>query len=410
MPVIVKNKILGQTRTKKKQKSSMAGNKRNGSSLDGNSNDGLKRLKTNDGGVKTKNFYQPLAGNEKVIKPKVHRPAPITLTDRNVNIIDIAKEAGIANPVNSKNMTIGMKVFLECKEDKDKLISELQKRNVGCFTHPEKNQKPSKFLLAGLPSMANDEIRAELKKVGLFPSNIFELGLKNKKWDKDALYLLHFPKDDNITIDVLNKIRAVYHTIITWKHYKNSKSGPTQCRNCLSYGHGSAFCHMPTNCMFCAERHLSNACPNKDNTNFNNKCFNCGGNHKSNDAACTARTTYMNIRSNINNRNKSNNSRAQQKPLNRDATQQQRQQTKMSEGRTETASRPVTENLSYANACKSNSFEHGSNDNSNTNKNNLFSSKELLSIFSEITTRMANCNSKEDQLNLLFDIASKYVY
>lgn len=263
--------------------------------------------------------------------------------------------------------------------------------------------------------MGTDELKAELKLINLLPSQVFDLNVKKQKWNEDALYLLHFKREDNITLPLLKKIRAVLHTIVTWKPYKSNKKGPTQCRNCLMYGHGSSFCRMQPNCMFCAERHQSMSCTNKENSNFNNKCFNCNGNHKSNDQSCPSRTSYINIRHSINHRNISNNLRGQ--PKQNDGNRNPPRNVIITTAEPGPPSRPVTENFSYADAVRPNSSNNsdssgftGGNENvNNNNKNGLFSPKELMNIFSEITNRMRNCNTKEDQLGLLFDIASKYV-
>lgn len=387
--------------------------KRPANHLDNSNNDQRKRLKANSpavGGIQTKNYYGKLANNETVLKPKTNRPAPITLLDRDISVHAIVSEAGIKNPVNTKNMTVGRKIFLENKEDKDKFLSVLKSKNVGCFTHPERNQKPSKFLLYGLPKMEKDELRDELKAVNLTPTNIFEITIKKQKWDKDALYLLHFRKEDNITLQILLKIRAVFHTIITWKPYNSNKKGPTQCRNCLSYGHGSSHCHMPSNCMFCAGQHSSAICPGKENENFINKCYNCEGNHKSSDIECPSRKAYINIKNSINNRNVSNGQRKNDRK-NGSANCQHSHQPNPHEKTTSShkPSRPVTENLSYAEAAKTNNNNERTSSNDNSNGTDLFSAKELMNIFSEITSRMVSCHTKQDQISLLFDISAKYV-
>lgn len=76
---------------------------------------------------------------------------------------------------------------------------------------------------------------------------------------------------------------------------------------------------------------------------------------------------------------------------------------------------PATSCQSYANAAKTpkqhtnvNGNQSDSDFNCNSNSN-LFTAAELMQVFSEITSRMGKCKTKEDQITLLFDIASKYV-
>lgn len=90
----------------------MGGRKRGSSSMGHPGSDDSKRAKTSgngQNGIRTGNFYQNLTDNEFIPSSNSHRPAPITIIDRNINIDDITKLAEIKNPVNAKHMTIGRK-------------------------------------------------------------------------------------------------------------------------------------------------------------------------------------------------------------------------------------------------------------------------------------------------------------
>ena len=43
--------------------------------------------------------------------------------------------------------------------------------------------------------------------------------------------------------------------------YQSKKAGPTQCKNCMNFGHGTLNCHLKARCVRCGEEHLSKKCP-----------------------------------------------------------------------------------------------------------------------------------------------------
>lgn len=377
--------------------------------------DYAKRSRSNNGeifGIKTNNKFDKLAKSDAIPKPKVFRPPPITISDRTTDLIELTKDAGLTAPFAIKNTSIGRKVFVENNEDKTRFLKVLTEKHIHCFTHGDKNQKPSKFLLSGLEKVTTAELHTELSAANLPATQIYEIYPKNKKWDRDTMYLVHFDKKDNITLDALKKIRAIRHTIVHWKTYENKYNGPTQCRNCQMFGHGTSYCHMVSACMVCAQNHNTNTCPNKDNANFHYKCFNCSGNHKANDQNCPKKQEYVQIRQsankrrpkqNVNNRNGNYVHNQKSFPPMRNVNAEPPRQA------------PATSYQSYANAAKSpkqqtnvngNQSDNDSNRNSNSN---LFTAAELMQVFNEITSRMGKCKTKEDQITLLFDIASKYV-
>lgn len=97
---------------------------------------------------------------------------------------------------------------------------------------------------------------------------------------------------------ILRNIKTINSIVVKWFPYTNIRRGPTQCRNCQMYGHGTSFCYRKSKCFKCGEDHLTSDCKKLDTDP--EKCANCSGNHKSNFKDCPAISSYQMIRQNIN--------------------------------------------------------------------------------------------------------------
>lgn len=91
----------------------------------------------------------------------------------------------------------------------------------------------------------------EIREEGTVPSEIKKMSIRQKRYDKHAVLLLHFRKG-SIQLATLQTIRSLFHCRVSWKYF-TKKAGPMHCRKCQLYGHGK----------LCAEQHDSFACPLK---------------------------------------------------------------------------------------------------------------------------------------------------
>lgn len=113
-----------------------------------------------------------------------------------------------------------------------------------------------------------------------------------------------------IKISDLCNIRTISYIRIRWDYYQSKKSGPTQCNNCMHFGHGTLNCHRKPRCVRCGENHSSKACLFIQNITFKNnkiseeklKCANCDGNHSAKYMQCPKMAEYVNAIQNIKHR------------------------------------------------------------------------------------------------------------
>ena len=130
--------------------------------------------------------------------------------------------------------------------------------------------------------MPIDDLFPAIGECKINPTTVKKLPIRKKRYDEQAMYLLHFAKG-SITLGELKQVRYVNHHRVYFEYYSH-KAGPIQCRNCQQYGHGEANCFRVPVCVKCAEPHASNMCPlSKTTTNPDGKiapaklrCANCG--------------------------------------------------------------------------------------------------------------------------------------
>ena len=159
---------------------------------------------------------------------------------------------------------------------------------VNYFTFQQQDLRPAKFILTGLHEIAPED----LKKLLRDEHNIHTIDVKKFKpkfGDRESVYyLLYLPKGTKLK--QLKEIKALMNTIVRWSFYSNTNKGPTQCRNCQRFGHGSSHCHLPTRCAICSGDHDYTKCTLQEDQRNAIKCSNCNGAHFSNSQQCKART------------------------------------------------------------------------------------------------------------------------
>lgn len=65
----------------------------------------------------------------------------------------------------------------------------------------------------------------------------------------------------------------------------------TQCRRCLTFGHGSRNCNVAEKCSKCSKNHPTSSC---NETEF--QCANCGGEHDASSPDCPKRKSFLEMR------------------------------------------------------------------------------------------------------------------
>lgn len=340
------------------------------------------------------------ATNQKTTTTPHYKPPPIVITGT-CNVNDIMRELKITQ-YTFKRMSIGYKVMLDNEEEHAKCKTLLIAKKIEFYSHRPRGNKLLKAVLYGLPQTDVNQLKIYFNKnINLKPLDIFEMNTKNKNVH-NSLYLFHFDKNDASMSDLRNKIKVINHTLIKWMPYSPKYKGPTQCRNCSMYGHGSENCHRGTICLFCASiEHSSKDCKlsankaeNNDGGNSNPniifKCFNCSNkklpsNHRANDLKCPFRNEYLKLRNTINNRNM----QYTQPKIGRAFTPEPHQFPPLS-NRIPPQNSFATHTHTYAQQVK---LPHTSED--------LFTTSELLQIFTGAVTKLKQCTTKLDQITII---------
>ena len=317
--------------------------------------------------------------------------------------------------VSYKNMSIGTAIITHGIEEFKRLIEVLKSENVPYFTHDIKSEKPLKVVLRGLHEMPEDEIKQELTNRNLCPLGVFKMKRKQTSINfRDQPYLIHFDRKQINLSTLKQQVPTFMYTVINWEAYIRRQEGPLICNNCLIHGHGSKNCSMPPRCNTCGQNHRTSDC--KVLEPAIKKCANCGQNHPANSSICPRRQEYIAIREKI--RTKQNQKRG--------TTQQ-------------TIDRSINSNNNINSGYNSNeisysNFQINNNNSSNVNhgtrnmvptysqvvqnenieqtenNNSIFSPTELLKIFDEMTTKLSSCNNKLEQIKILWELTTKYVY
>lgn len=222
-----------------------------------------------------------------------------------------------SNAINVNNIHIrltshGMKVFVQ----NDKVYKSMHKFLVDnkfqFFSHTLNDERKQKICLYGLWQMSVVQLKSELNAVGVVPTEIKTIDIRNKRYNDQCIYLLYFMRCDNIKMTDLRRIKYVANCVVKWEFYSPRAKGPTQCSRCQNYGHGSDNCYMSPKCVRCGEQHDSNLCKylpkikDKDGAEVpdatkkiplnNVQCANCRKkSHTANFKGCEFRQKYLEV-------------------------------------------------------------------------------------------------------------------
>lgn len=324
------------------------------------------------------------------------KPPPVVLTGKNTDIDKILKENGIEN-FNMKNISIGTKVFVNNDNDFEKISSYLQQNGIDYYSHGRKDQRICKVVITGLPEMSTKLIEEELANLNIHPLQVIQMKTLNPNPHR-ALYLIHLNGKETTFQDV-QKIKSVHHTIIKWSKYKPRPRGPTQCRNCSMYGHGTQNCHRKPTCTLCASNeHNQMVCPLRQLPKDSSPVFKCSyctinniqpSNHRASDANCPGRKIYVNLRKSLP-ASQTNNK-----------TNQQRHSYQYNRNQFAPAPAPPPLTQSYKNVLVNECHDDHYQQHDNSGTQDLFSTAELFSIFTDAIQDIRNCRSKLDQIQVI---------
>lgn len=304
-----------------------------------------------------------------------------------------------------KFMSIGIRLNLSTSAQFKSMNDAMDEKKIFFYTHDLPNSKPIKIVLKGLYSMDTDILKKHLIGSDVKCTEIKVMTLKNKRFSEQCNYLIYFEKG-SIKMSDLKKVQFVNHIVVRWEHYRQN-SNITQCQNCQLYGHGSRNCRLSPKCVKCGGDHITKLC--NVNVDIDNKrllkCVNCNGNHTANYSQCPCRLKYVQLKQNISTNHKHNHKFVK---IN------QRIPTNNNESfpplhTLEGHFKPNHQNkTSWSDHFKESTFNLPGNNTFSQSKD-LFTPKELMSIYKELIYNIQRCRTKFEQLETLGELVMKYL-
>lgn len=341
---------------------------------------------------------------------KNKKPPPITVC--NISIMDLRHQLSLIKDIDQQKLLIritqhGTKVFSQNNNEFNILKKFFTDKNIHYYTHTLYDERRVKICLYGLYKMNVNELKNELStthKIRPVDIKIIEPRIQNKRYDEECIYILYFQKKDNMKIEMLKKITGLFNIKVNWKYYSSKSHGPTQCSNCQDFGHGTENCRMKPKCIRCSGVHNSSKCPllpktapdSKGNSvpdikskipDDKIKCANCGSNHTANFRGCNYRKQFIELKQQIRPRNKQNRFSA---PLFNETNFPQLPR----------IDPKINKTTQFNN---NNIFQQAP-------PNGLLSYTECSQIMSELLERLPQCQSRNDQIQLICEISFKYTY
>lgn len=357
---------------------------------------------------------------------------PVVIQGMKFNdLIVVLKEYNITN-YKIKLISVGIKVTLPDIESNIKLKKNLSDKKIEYFTFSNRETNPFKVILTGLPVFTTEELKAELIYCGIDTESILEvLPLQHKEQrsynvHKNVNYLIKFDRL-KVNLQVVNKIKSLFSIIVRWYPYVNNRSGPTQCRRCQMYGHGTSHCSRVERCLKCGGNHSADDCLMTEI-----KCANCGKEHEANSKACDNRIKYVAIRENIsinrqlmqmgqkpNSVNFEINKKAENVTNNdsnfpairkRNTTDHQNFYKHFSTSQPVSgSSRMQSTQSSFSRSQPAPSMPKVFEGNVRNAESNLFSFEELTSLISEVTQQISRCTTRQQQFEVIMKLSLQYL-
>lgn len=308
-----------------------------------------------------------------------------------------------------KYMRVGTKIQVETLDTYIAIDKEMSVAKIKYFTHDLMVEQPNKYVLYGLPKVENDDVLEELKVNGLEPSNVHCVSVNQQRFVDEHIYIVTLPAVTKLT-DV-QKVKAINHTIVKWRKYVNKGKGPTQCRRCFLYGHGMRNCHLLAVCVKCGQSgHSGDSCQVLAEE-F--KCVNCKEKHIASDPECKSRKDFIEMRKKL---SAANNKKTVKRSVGFVSSKDEDEfpsLTRRNNFRHQQADNASSNGMDHKGGNKTNLPRSGSYRDAVRNPQpddpNLFSTLEIMQITKAVLHGLASCKTKEDQLEVIFQICSKYI-
>lgn len=325
---------------------------------------------------------------------------PMTVTEGRIyDLIDHVKKNLPASVYENQNVKYkltsnGIRVIINSVENFKIVRDMFIKTKVKFYSHPLDEERTVKFVVHGLDDSTDMvALKQNLSEQGITPISITKLKIRQKKFDEQAIFLLHFYRHQNMTLEKLRTIRAIECLIVRFERYMFHRNGITQCSNCLRFSHGAKNCHLPPRCIRCGENHASANCekkidpkdPSSKIPKSQVKCANCQRNHTANYEKCTTRLEYV-----ANTRKSPPTKPRTAPPMNANIIQDMR-----SSHRAPRSSSNFINHQSFANVLKP--------------TGDLYSPADCYKIFKSFLNEISKCKSKTEQVDTIVRLTLEFI-
>lgn len=321
---------------------------------------------------------------------------PIEKRQKNRNIIvpnfNHKELVNLLSPF-SQNLTMkrsnrGTTVITDSLESQAKVISFLKENKINCFSSGNQDTASLKFILYGLYDYSESEVKEELCSRNLPVTSIKKFNTKPSL--KRDTFLVCFKQSSSLSVDSLRKESKLFSTLVEWKVFEEREPRTMQCFNCLRFGHSSSSCKSAAACVICAKPHNKSECPlpKLENGKVDSKylrCALCSGQHTASFSGCPARVDYISAQE-----------KTQRAPSKQPTAQFQ--ECIAASATWPSLSKTVPKRPSWSQMPVWNS---GTSD--------LLADEELWKIFLDFSSRLAACNTRNQQIEVVAELAIKYI-
>lgn len=360
------------------------------------------------------------ASKESAIKSKKVKIPPITIVS-STNFDSVCKylNENASNCFSIKYMSIGLKIMTKSVEIYKSLKKKLTDDEIEFFSHDLNPDRYDTFVLSGIAKMDVEAIRSELTNQACQPLEVREIASSKKRFDNEGIYTVSF-KHGSANLKKLSNIR-IMHTIPKWRDYRKKQDDVTQCRRCQRFGHGMRNCLAKIKCSQCGLPHFIADCQSNAI-----KCANCNGDHLSTDKTCPKRKEFLEMRIKLSSNNNKTKANLKLAPIDNNVNFpklqiRNRKMSTSSHGPPQLESPLILPDLPakppnhqskwpFQNRLTFNKVLKIPDPVPKDNRNELFTSEEIKIVLSAVFQGLEKCRTKAEQLEVMFEIASKYIY
>lgn len=308
-------------------------------------------------------------------------------------------------------MSIGVKITVK-QNIYEKIKKCLSDNMVEHFSHDVNPDRYETFIISGITRTSTDEVKMELQNLKLKPVEVREINPRTKRFDAEGVYSMSF-KYGSATLTKLQQTK-IFNTIPKWRLFVKSKNRITPCWNCQMYGHGQRNCSVKPKCSKCGESHQLVDCKSDSD-----KCANCQGNHPSTHPDCAKRKNFIEMRNKLSSQSNHKSKSKPAPPPRLDARNFPQLNRKLDspiifpELPSSTAKGGTMGNFSLRFPTRmtfNNVVKEGNQKGQQASSKELFKPEEIKVVLEAVFNGLNKCQTREDQLSLMFELAAHYIY